>query len=79
MTRLKNDARRAEEKTRGTMILLTRLDGKTIAVNEAQILFAESTPDTVLTLAPGQRLIVRESLAEVMSKVGSPGSGEARG
>jgi flagellar protein FlbD len=71
MTRLKSDARRAEEKYRGTMILLTRLDGKPIAVNEVHIVFAESTPDTVLTLAPGQRLIVRESLDEVMEKVES--------
>jgi flagellar protein FlbD len=79
MTRLKNDAPRAEEKTRGTMILLTRLDGKPIAVNEAQIVFAESTPDTVVTLAPGQRLIVRESLSEVMAKLGSPGAEGAHG
>ncbi|MFO0596306.1 MAG: flagellar FlbD family protein [Myxococcaceae bacterium] len=64
------------------MILLTRLDGHQIAVNEALILFAESTPDTVLTLAPGQRLIVKESLAEVVSKISASrgaGPGAAHG
>lgn len=51
------------------MILLTRLDGHQILVNEALIVFAESTPDTVLTLAPGQRLLVKETLHELMERV----------
>lgn len=79
MTRLKFGAHRDEEQNwKRLMILLTRLDGKAIAVNEAQILFAESTPDTVLTLVPGQRLIVRESLSEVMAKL-KPSAGGAHG
>lgn len=51
------------------MILLTKLDGHTLAVNEALIVFAESTPDTIITMASGQRLLVKEPLAEVMDKV----------
>jgi flagellar protein FlbD len=55
------------------MILLTRLDGHTIAVNDALIVFAEATPDTVITLAPGQRLLVKESLDEVMERIRANG------
>jgi flagellar protein FlbD len=51
------------------MILLTKLDGKTIAVNDGLIVFAESTPDTVITMASGQRLIIREPLPEVMERI----------
>lgn len=51
------------------MILLTRLDGHAIAVNDALIVFAEATPDTVITLAPGQRLLVKESLDEVLERI----------
>ncbi len=51
------------------MILLTKLDGHTIAVNDALIVFAESTPDTVITMASGQRLLVREPLAALMDRV----------
>ncbi|HEY0882934.1 MAG TPA: flagellar FlbD family protein [Archangium sp.] len=51
------------------MILLTRLDGHSIAVNEGLIVFAESAPDTIITMSSGQRLLVKEPLDEVMGKV----------
>ncbi len=51
------------------MILLTKLDGHTIAVNDALIVFAESTPDTVITMSSGQRLLVREPVADLMERV----------
>lgn len=51
------------------MILLTRLDGTTLAVNDELIVFAESTPDTVITMSSGQRLLVKEPLALVMERV----------
>lgn len=47
------------------MIPVTRLDGKQIVVNATTILYAESTPDTVLYLIGGERVIVKESLEEV--------------
>lgn len=47
------------------MIQLTRLNGHTISVNGDLIRFAEASPDTVLTLVTGEKLIVRESCAEV--------------
>jgi flagellar protein FlbD len=51
------------------MIMLTRLDGHAIALNEDLIVFAEKTPDTVLTMTSGHRLMVRESVDEVISRI----------
>jgi flagellar protein FlbD len=50
------------------MITLTRLDGKELVVNADHILTAEPTPDTVLLLSSGHRLMVRESVAEVIER-----------
>ncbi len=51
------------------MIILTRLDGHSIALNEDLLVFAEKTPDTVLTMTSGHRLMVRETLDEVVRRV----------
>ena len=51
------------------MIALTRLDGQELVVNADHILTAESTPDTVLLLTTGMRLMVRESVDEVVDRV----------
>ena len=51
------------------MIELTRLNGSPLAVNSDLIKTAESSPDTMLTLITGEKLIVREACAEVMEKV----------
>jgi flagellar protein FlbD len=48
------------------MIDLTRLNGHLIVVNCDLIKFVEATPDTTLTLATGERLIVRESCGHVV-------------
>ncbi len=47
------------------MIELTRLNGHPITVNCDLIRFAESSPDTVLTLVTGEKLLVRETCAEL--------------
>jgi len=51
------------------MIALTRLDGKELVVNAEHILTAEATPDTVLLLTTGLRLMVLESVPEVTDRV----------
>jgi flagellar protein FlbD len=53
------------------MIALTRLDGKELVVNADHILTAEATPDTVLLLTTGLRLMVLESVPEVVDRVAS--------
>ena len=51
------------------MIELTRLNGATMMVNSDLIKTAEASPDTMLTLINGEKLIVREELAEVGDRV----------
>jgi flagellar protein FlbD len=51
------------------MIELTRLNGMPMFVNSDLIKVAESSPDTMLTLIHGEKLIVRESCAEIVAKV----------
>jgi flagellar protein FlbD len=51
------------------VIELTRLNGNPLVVNSDLIKTAESSPDTMLTLINGEKLIVRESCAEVVERV----------
>ena len=51
------------------MIDLTRLNGHAIVVNCDLIKFVEATPDTTLTLANGERLIIRETCAQLVELV----------
>ncbi len=51
------------------MIRLTRLNGSPITVNAELIESIEGEADTVLSLATGNRYVVKESVEEVVSKV----------
>src|SRR5664279_2476387 len=51
------------------MIELTRLNSNPIILNSDLIKTAEASPDTMLTLINGEKLIVRESIAEVVERV----------
>lgn len=51
------------------MIEVTRLNGTPMILNSDLIKIAESSPDTMLTLIHGEKLIVRESCSEIMEKV----------
>ncbi|MGD0734034.1 MAG: flagellar FlbD family protein [Terracidiphilus sp.] len=51
------------------MIELTRLNGAPIVLNSDLIKTAEASPDTMLTLITGEKLIVRESCEEVTARV----------
>jgi flagellar protein FlbD len=50
------------------MIVLTRLNGQNFVVNAEKIRMVESTPDTVVCCETGERLMVRESLEEVVRR-----------
>lgn len=50
------------------MIQLTRLNGQAFILNAELIKFVEQTPDTVLTLREGERIIVREPIDEVVKR-----------
>ncbi len=50
------------------MIELTRLNGSRLIVNCDLIKYAESAPDTVLTLITGEKLIVLEPSGEISQR-----------
>ena len=50
------------------MIRLTRLGGEPFLLNAELIKFVESRPDTFVTLTDGERVIVAESMEEVMRR-----------
>jgi len=49
------------------MIELTRLNGQRLFVNSDLLKSAEASPDTVLTLLTGDKIVVRESCEDVMA------------
>lgn len=51
------------------MIAVTRLNGSRLYVNAEQIEFIESTPDTVLTLLNGTKLLIKEKPEDVVKAV----------
>lgn len=51
------------------MIRVTRLDGSHLYVNEHNIQWLEALPDTVITILGGARVIVRESISEVLDLI----------
>jgi flagellar protein FlbD len=50
------------------MIQLTRLNGQAFVVNAEKIRYVESTPDTLVCTDHGEKLMVRESLQEVIQR-----------
>jgi flagellar protein FlbD len=50
------------------MILLTRLNGTKFIMNAEKIRTVETTPDTVVCTDTGDKLMVRETLSEVMQR-----------
>lgn len=50
------------------MIKVTRLNGEEFIVNADLICYVERRPDTYITLTTDERLIVRESVEEVVER-----------
>jgi flagellar protein FlbD len=53
----------------GAMISVTRLKGQVVALNPDLIESVEENPDTTIRLISGEKLLVRESLVEVVQLV----------
>jgi flagellar protein FlbD len=51
------------------MIRLTRLNNQPLAVNSDLIKFVEQSPDTLITLVTGEKIVVRESAEEVLARL----------
>jgi flagellar protein FlbD len=52
-----------------TMISLTRLNDSALVVNSELIEFIEAMPDTIITLTTGQKILVKETVEEVVHMV----------
>ena len=51
------------------MIRVTRLDGTGLLVNIDQVTWIEFNPDTVIALANGEKLIVRDTPDDIVGRV----------
>jgi flagellar protein FlbD len=51
------------------MIQLTRLNNKPLVVNSDLIKFVEQSPDTLVTLITGEKIVVLEPSGEVLARV----------
>ena len=48
------------------MIKLTHLDGEPFLLNAEQIRYVDARPDTFITMSAGERVVVRETLDDVL-------------
>jgi len=51
------------------VIVLSRLNGQVVAINPDLVTWIEVLPDTTISMVGGDKLIVRESLEEVIARV----------
>ena len=51
------------------MIEVTRFDDRAVVINADLIKFVERTPDTIVTLTTGEKILVRETPEEVVERV----------
>jgi len=51
------------------MIRLTRLNNHPLTLNSDLIKFVEQSPDTLITLITGEKIVVRESSEEVLARL----------
>ncbi|ADD02489.1 flagellar FlbD family protein [Thermoanaerobacter mathranii subsp. mathranii str. A3] len=51
------------------MIYVTRLNNEEFVVNADLIEFIEKTPDTVISLTTGKKIVVKETPEEIIKKV----------
>ncbi len=51
------------------MIQLTRLNNKPLVVNSDLIKFVEQSPDTLVTLITGEKIVVLEHVHEVLARI----------
>jgi len=51
------------------MILLTKLNNAHVVVNCDMMQSIEETPDTVITLGNGDKIVVKERMTEIIDKI----------
>ena len=60
---------KVKRRTPCAMIVVTRLNNTPIVVNPDLIVFIEETPDTIITLSNGEKLVIQEKVGEVIKRV----------
>jgi flagellar protein FlbD len=51
------------------MVKLTRMNNQVVVINPDHIAWADASPDTVLFLVSGEKIMVRESFDELIERV----------
>lgn len=51
------------------MIQLTRLNNTSISINSDLIKLVEQSPDTVITLLNGEKILVRETAEQILDRI----------
>jgi len=51
------------------LIVVTRLNKSELVINAELIETLEATPDTIITLTDGKKIVVRESVSEIIEKI----------
>lgn len=51
------------------MITVTRLNDSPLVINTDLIEFVESIPDTIISLTSGKKVMVKESIDEIVARV----------
>lgn len=50
------------------MIKVTRLDNRELVVNADLVEFVEATPETIISTTTGKKVVVRESVDEIIKR-----------
>jgi uncharacterized protein YlzI (FlbEa/FlbD family) len=58
-----------KRRARDEMIQLTRLNGLPLIINSDLIKLIENTPDTVISLVNGEKIVVRESGEQILERI----------
>ncbi len=51
------------------MVLLTKINNAQIAVNSDLVQYIEETPDTVITMTTGDKVVVQERMTEIIERI----------
>ena len=51
------------------MIKVTRLDNREMLVNESLVEFLEATPETIISMTTGKKVVVRESVEGIVRRI----------
>ncbi len=50
------------------MIKVTKMNGEPVVINALLIELVEATPDTIVTLTTGHKLMVRDSVSDIVAR-----------